>query len=129
MSRTTHRPSSRAFHKYWSEVTDAAIAPYTSFRERYGVPIWLGETGENTDAWISEMRTVAEARGIGWAFWPYKKMDSASAVVSFDRPAGWDEVIALGLTNAVDYESRRKVRPAPERARAILQQLLGKYPR
>ena len=89
------------------------------------MPVWLGETGENTDAWIGEMRALAEARGIGWAFWPYKKMDATSAVVSFERPAGWDEVIALGLVNAVDYEARRKTRPAPERARAILQQLLA----
>ncbi len=114
-----------AFHKYWSEISDASIAPYTSFRDRYDVPVWLGETGENTDAWIGEMRALAEARGIGWAFWPYKKMDATSAVVSFERPAGWDEVIALGLVNAVDYEARRKTRPAPERARAILQQLLA----
>ena len=114
-----------AFHKYWSEVTDASIAPYTSFRERHGVPIWLGETGENADAWIADMRALAESHGIGWAFWPYKKMDATSAVVSFERPAGWDDVIALGLTNAVDYEARRKARPSPERARAILQQLLA----
>jgi hypothetical protein len=114
-----------AFHKYWSEVTEASIAPYTAFRDRHDVPIWLGETGENTDEWIAAMRRLAEAKGIGWAFWPYKKMDATSAVVSFDRPAGWEAVIALGLTNPVDYEARRKTRPAPERARAILQQLLA----
>jgi hypothetical protein len=113
-----------AFHKYWSDVTEASIAPYTSFRDRYSVPIWLGETGENKDDWIGAMRALAEKQGIGWAFWPYKKMDATSAVVSFERPAGWDEVIALGLTNAVDYEARRKTRPSPERARAILRQLL-----
>jgi endoglucanase len=114
-----------AFHKYWSDVTDESLAPYISFREQYGVPIWLGETGENKDGWIAAMRALAEKRGIGWAFWPYKKMDATSAVVSFDRPAGWDRVIALGLTNAVDYEARRKARPSPERARAILQELLA----
>ena len=114
-----------AFHKYWSAVTDVSIAPFTSFRERYDVPIWLGETGENTDAWIADMRTLAEKHGIGWAFWPYKKMDATSSVVSFDRPAGWDEVIALGKTSAFEYEARRTVRPSPDRARAILRDLLA----
>jgi aryl-phospho-beta-D-glucosidase BglC (GH1 family) len=113
-----------AFHKYWSEVTDASLAPFTSFRERHNVPIWLGETGENDDKWIASMRERAEAHAIGWAFWPYKKMDATSAVVSFDRPAGWDQVITLGLASAVDYEARRKLRPEPTRARAILKELL-----
>jgi sugar phosphate isomerase/epimerase len=113
-----------AFHKYWSEVTDESLAPFTSFRDRHNVPIWLGETGENTDDWIARMRGRAEALGIGWAFWPYKKMDATSSVVSFARPAGWDEVVALGRASAVDYESRRKLRPAPTRARAILRDLL-----
>jgi endoglucanase len=71
------------------------------------------------------MRTLAEKHGIGWAFWPYKKMDATSSVVSFDRPAGWDEVIALGKTSAFDYEARRKVRPSPDRARAVLRDLLA----
>ena len=37
------------FHKYWSEPNEEAIREYLDFRDRYNVPIWLGESGENTD--------------------------------------------------------------------------------
>ena len=80
-----------AFHKYWSETTDESIKSYLAFREKYNVPIWLGETGENNDDWIAAAVRLADAHDIGWAFWPYKKMDATSSVVSFDAPAGMGE--------------------------------------
>jgi aryl-phospho-beta-D-glucosidase BglC (GH1 family) len=114
-----------AFHKYWSDVTDASLKPYLDFRDRHRVPIWLGETGENDDAWIASMARMSEKHGIGWAFWPYKKMDATSSVVSFARPAGWDRIAAFAAANPFDYEAGRAVRPAPAEARAILKELLA----
>lgn len=114
-----------AFHKYWSEVTDASLKPFLDFRERYRVPIWLGETGENDDAWIAAMARLSETHGIGWAFWPYKKMDATSSVVSFARPAGWDRVVAFAAASPYNYEAGRTLRPLPSEARAILKELLS----
>ena len=37
------------FHKYWMPPQEEAIKPFLDFRDRYNVPIWLGESGENTD--------------------------------------------------------------------------------
>ena len=57
------------------------------------MPLWLGESGENEDAWVADYREVLEKNDVGWAFWPYKKMDSGSCEVTFARPAHWDEIV------------------------------------
>lgn len=83
------------FHKYWTATDTSVIQDYLDFRDRYHVPIWLGESGENKDDWIAAFTKTLEANQIGWAFWPYKKMDATSCVVTFDRPAHWDEMVAF----------------------------------
>ncbi len=81
------------FHKYGiSGSKEDAIQPFIAFRDKYNVPIWLGESGENQDAWVQDFREVLEKNNIGWAFWPYKKMDSASSPVSFAAPPQWDVI-------------------------------------
>jgi endoglucanase len=40
------------FHKYWMPPAQRVIQEYIDYRDRYNVPIWLGESGENTDEWI-----------------------------------------------------------------------------
>lgn len=83
------------FHQYWMTPDKKAIQPYLDFRDRYNVPIWLGESGENTDAWIAQYASLLESNDIGWAFWPYKKMGTTSAVVTITPPAGWDQIVAF----------------------------------
>ena len=80
------------FHRYKAPPTTATIQPYLDFRDKYNVPIWLGESGENTDAWIATFRQLMETNNISWAFWPYKKMDSTSSPVTFAQPPHWDEI-------------------------------------
>lgn len=115
-------------HKYWMPPTQASVQDYVDFRERYNVPLWLGESGENKDEWISQFVNVLEKNEIGWAFWPYKKMAATSSVVSFDEPVYWDEVVAFakmpgGTGNA---EKRIAARPSLEHSRAALVDLLKK---
>jgi endoglucanase len=104
------------FHKYWMPVEQKAIQEYVDFREKYQVPLWLGESGENTDAWIADYRTLLEKNNIGWAFWPYKKMGKTSAVVTISPPEGWDKIVAFAkLPRAMGkVEERLKQRPDQE---------------
>ena len=44
-----------------------------TFSNKYNVPIWMGESGENSDQWINEWRLLNEKNNFGWCFWPYKK--------------------------------------------------------
>ena len=74
------------FHKYWMPPIQDSVQSYVDFREKYNVPIWLGESGENTDAWIHDFATVLNKNDIGWAFWTYKRMDATASIVSFPKP-------------------------------------------
>ena len=40
------------FHKYWTAPTKEVVQPYIDFSNKYNVPIYCGETGENTNEWI-----------------------------------------------------------------------------
>ncbi len=114
------------FHKYWTATTRDVISDYLAFRDKYNVPIWCGESGENTDAWVHDFVQTLETNNVGWCFWPYKKLHAASCVVSVLKPAHWDEIVAFakmppGTGNA---EKRIAARPAIEDSRAALNSLL-----
>ena len=83
------------FHRYWDEVTPALIEDYIAFRERYNVPLWMGESGENTYTWISAFRELLEDNNIGWCFWTYKRLDTERSVVSIERPPEWEQIVAF----------------------------------
>jgi endoglucanase len=74
------------FHKYWMPPVQDAVKPYVEFRDKYNVPIWMGESGENTDEWIGKFRKLLDDNEISWTFWPYKKMEAKSAPVTFAPP-------------------------------------------
>jgi len=104
------------FHKYWTAPDDSVIRPYIDFRNQYDVPIWLGESGENSDDWISQFVKTLESNNIGWAFWPYKKMEKSSAVVSIIPPANWKKIVEFAKLprGTAHVEERLKARPDQE---------------
>jgi aryl-phospho-beta-D-glucosidase BglC (GH1 family) len=63
-----------SFHKYWNYNDQKAIQHMLDTREKYNVPIWLGETGENSNVWFTQAITLLEKNNIGWAWWPLKKL-------------------------------------------------------
>src|SRR5579862_3439067 len=116
------------FHKYWTAPTQDVIQSYLDFRERYQVPVWMGESGENQDAWIEQFRTMLEKNDVGWAFWPYKKMEAASSPVSFARPAHWDEIVTYAALpgGTAAAEEKMKKRPPDGHTREAFAELLEK---
>jgi len=112
------------FHKYWFTVNQEAIQEYLDFRDKYNVPVWMGESGENTDEWISSYRTLLEKHDLGWCFWPYKKVDATSCVSSVNRPADWDEVVNFANNPRSTFEEVRKARPAKEKIKNALSAFL-----
>lgn len=65
-----------SFHKYWSVNDAGSISGIMGLRNQYNVPIWLGESGENSNAWFTDAIELVEKNGIGWAWWPMKKIGS-----------------------------------------------------
>jgi len=114
------------FHKYWMAPDESVIREYIDFRERYDVPIWLGESGENTDEWIAQFVKTLEKNNIGWAFWPYKKMEKSSAVVSIIPPADWGKIVEFAkLPRGTGHvEERLKVRPEQETINRVFVEFL-----
>ena len=66
-----------SFHKYWSY--NDSLDWVTWMRNQYNVPLWMGEAGENSNQWFTEAIKIFEENNIGWAFWPWKKLESISA--------------------------------------------------
>ncbi len=101
------------FHTYWAPPEQLTIQKFVDFGAKYNVPLWLGESGENTDEWIAKFRTLLDKDDIGWTFWPYKKLAKNSAFVTVTPPEGWDQIVAFAKlprgTGAA--EERLKTRP------------------
>jgi len=86
-------------HRYRTSGEEHSIDDFLAQRDRLDAPMWMGETGENTDEWIARMRGLLEKKNVGWCFWPYKKMDAPTSPVTFDRPDGWDQIIQFAKLN------------------------------
>jgi aryl-phospho-beta-D-glucosidase BglC (GH1 family) len=99
------------FHKYWSDTTQSVIQEYLDFREMHNVPLWLGESGENTGQWIGSFRRMLERDSIGWCFWPYKKLSSKTCVVSIKTTEGYDEIIRFANSDRTSFDEIRKNMP------------------
>jgi len=113
------------FHKYWTPTTQAVIQEYLDFRDKYNVPIYAGETGENEDAWIHDFRVLLEQHNIGWHYWPYKKMNNTEGIITFKVPDGYDKVVAYSQMPRVGFEDIRKAAPASrEQIKAALYGML-----
>lgn len=114
------------FHKYWVAPDQSSVQPYVDFRQKYSVPIWCGESGENDDKWVEQFVKTLENNDIGWCFWPYKKMEKTSCPVSFRKPEGWDAVVKLAAMpgGTGEAENRIAARPSVDDSRRALRALL-----
>jgi aryl-phospho-beta-D-glucosidase BglC (GH1 family) len=63
-----------SFHKYWNYNDQASIANMIKARDENNVPVWLGETGENSNVWFTDAIHLFEKNNIGWSWWPLKKI-------------------------------------------------------
>jgi aryl-phospho-beta-D-glucosidase BglC (GH1 family) len=63
-----------SFHKYWNNNDQQSIQHILNFRDQYNVPVWLGETGENSNVWFTDAIRLFESNQIGWSWWPLKKL-------------------------------------------------------
>ena len=111
------------FHKYWMDVKQEAIQEYLDFSNRYNVPVWMGESGENSDEWIASFRTLLERNGVGWCFWTYKRLDATACVASITKPADWDAIVTFADHPRTTYADIRTNRPPREK----VQQALSDY--
>ena len=106
-----------SFHKYWSVNDEASIAGVLKLREDAGLPLWLGESGENSNAWFRDAIALVETHEIGWAFWPLKK-------IGFNQPL--EVKPNPGYLKLVDYWTKKGPAPTADEAYAALMTLASK---
>jgi hypothetical protein len=108
------------FHKYWMTPEQKEIQEYLDFRDKYNVPIYMGESGENNDEWVLKFRNLLDAHSIGWHFWPYKKMENTSGPVNFNKPEYYDLISEYSESDRSSYKSIRENRPDIEKVKLAL---------
>ena len=102
-------------HRYGGAPTSEAIRGFIEFRDKTGLPMYMGEIGHNTPEWQAEFCKTMKENNIGWTFWPYKKIDN-SCMVAFHAPEGWDAVREFSEAPRASYNEIRKARPADSEA-------------
>jgi endoglucanase len=108
-----------SFHKYWNFNTQASIQNMLNYRSQYNVPIWLGESGENSNAWFTDAISLMEQNNIGWAFWPMKKIDNLAGVTSVKTTPEYEELLKMW--------KEKMAMPDPEKAFSTLMQIADNY--
>ena len=83
-----------SFHKYWNAVTPDSISGFLALRAKYNVPLWNGESGENSNDWFTRAIRLEEDNGVGWSWWPLKKigLNNPSGIVAnadYVKVAAW----------------------------------------
>jgi endoglucanase len=78
-------------HRYWCpntpETTDSnpnqinLLHNLAAFRNRWQVPVWVGETGENSNEWFVAAVQGLDAQNIGWCHWTLKRVDGPTSLL------------------------------------------------
>lgn len=89
------------FHEYaffnprWRTPTQQSLEPFLQLRSATRMPLWLGEFGENSLEWHIRMARLMQANDIGWAVWPWKRIDLMNgdpAIETIHVPASWKAI-------------------------------------
>ena len=102
-------------HKYWSENYPADIQWVIDIRNAWNVPLWFGESGENSNVWFRDAIRLIEDHDIGWAWWPMKKLESISCPMSVTK--------TVDFQNLLDYWSGGSGQPSASYTISTLNQL------
>ena len=105
-------------HKYWSYNDRSSIQSFLDLRDTYNVPLYLGESGENSNEWFRDAIRLLEDEGIGWAWWPMKKIESVAGPLSVVKTPGYQVLL--------DYWNGDGPAPTASEATATLMDLTEK---
>jgi hypothetical protein len=104
-----------SFHKYWSFNDQASIQWVLDLREAQNVPLWMGEAGENSNTWFQEAISLFEKNGIGWSWWPMKRIETTVSPYSI--------MFSDGYKNILEYWRGNVAKPSEAEAYAAMMEL------
>ncbi|MDR1887496.1 MAG: glycoside hydrolase family 5 protein [Prevotellaceae bacterium] len=111
-------------HRYWCDTLQANIQDFVDFRDKVNLPMYMGETGENNDAWVAAWTRLMERNNIGWHYWPYKKMPNRACMMVVPKPDNWDIIVEYTKKDRSSYEKIREARPEQALVRQAMSDLL-----
>lgn len=71
-----------SFHKYWNSNDQGSIQYLLNIRNEFNVPLWLGESGENSNKWMVDCIELMQRNNIGWCWWTHKKIETIAGPLS-----------------------------------------------
>jgi len=102
-----------SFHKYWDATTPDTLAKVLALRDQHQLPLWLGESGENSNDWFARAVELVEGEGIGWSWWPLKKIRYNNPLQIVPNP---------GYQRLLDYWAGKGPKPSAADAEQALMQ-------
>ncbi len=82
-----------SFHKYWNKNDLASIDFALKLRDTTNRPLWLGESGENSNTWFTDAISMVEANNIGWSWWTLKKFETVVGPYSVAVTPGYNALL------------------------------------
>ena len=80
-------------HKYWSPVDQGFLDWLLPLRDTLNVPLFIGETGENSNLWYRDAVKVFEENGVGWAWWPLKRIGAIQPPLSINYNKNYNKLV------------------------------------
>ena len=111
-------------HTYGCTPEQSCIQNFLNFRDKTNLPMYMGETGENTNEWCEKMRILLDNNNVSWTFWPYKKMVKEAGMITIPKPENWDLIIEYTKKDRGNFAKVREARPNQELVRKALTDLL-----
>jgi hypothetical protein len=84
---------SYSFHKYWNNTDYGTIGYLVNLRNETNCPLWLGESGENSNQWFTDCIKLMENNNIGWSWWTLKKLEGNNSLMYVYKPAEYDYLL------------------------------------
>lgn len=103
-----------SFHKYGNFNNQASIQGFLDLQKINNMPLWMGESGENSNTWYTQLISMVEAHNIGWAWWQLKKMGSNNPL---------EIKLTPGYQKLVDYSNGKGEKPTEAEVQATLDEL------
>ena len=82
-----------SFHKYWNSTNADDLDWILPLREQHNVPLWMGESGENSNTWYTDAVSLFEANNVGWAWWAMKKIGSVNSPYRIRVNEGYQKIL------------------------------------
>jgi hypothetical protein len=82
-----------SFHKYWSFNNDSDLDWILPLREQQNVPLWMGESGENSNTWFTDAVGLFEQNNIGWNWWTMRKIGDIDSPYAVDINPGYQAIL------------------------------------